>query len=69
MMDNRIGCFTKSPLTLSLSPEGERTLELPRGEFGGPFSPWGEGQDEGVFHLRFARRIGSGLARASPLLP
>ena len=37
----------KSPLTLSLSPRGERTQNCRRGSFWRPFSPRGEGQDEG----------------------
>ena len=62
MMDNRIGCFAKTP-SLCLSPQGERgPYNIRYGEFGRPFSPWGEGQDEGVFYQR-ARPIGSGVVR------
>ena len=43
----------QDPLTPALSPRGEGvSLQNSRcGWFGRPFSPWGEGQDEGVFYF------------------
>ena len=44
---------SKDPLTPALSPRGEGVscglFTKVRGQFRGPFSPWGEGQDEGAF--------------------
>ena len=52
------GSLRKSPLTLSLSPHsprGERTLELSSTRILGPFSPRGEGQDEGGLGIQSQR--------------
>ncbi len=44
---------SKGPHTPNHSPRGVGVSCGPftkvRGQFRGPFSPWGEGQDEGVF--------------------
>ena len=46
MIAEPVGCFTlaaaKDPLTLSLSPRGERTLELSAADILGVLSPLGE---------------------------
>ena len=64
MIGNLRRCFAKTPSSCP-SPQEEKGLQNSRrGYFGGPLSPWGERQSEGVFAKLSKRLGGSSLVRA-----